>query len=145
MKIKKGALALAIFLLLTGSMPAQENMTFPKSMLFHASPRGKTIKTPGSLRVGREGILFISSKGITHYEADYSSINKIFYERTKKPRYAAGLLLAWPLLFTKEKQHYLTFQSEGSHALIKMHKSQFQIAITTLESTSGQAVERIIE
>ena len=43
-------------------------------------------------------------------ELHAQSITSALYERTSKPRYAAGLLLAWPLLFTKTKSHFLTIQ-----------------------------------
>ena len=89
--------------------------------------------------------LFFETRNTAFYEAGYPSLTKLIYERTKKPRYSAGLLLAWPLLFTKEKQHYLTFESKGSYAFVKMHKSQFRAAVATLEATSGRDVERLVE
>lgn len=48
-------------------------------------------------------------------------------------------------LFTKEKQHYLTFESKGSFAFIKMHKSQYRLAVATLKVSSGRDVERFVE
>lgn len=133
------------FLVLVCVAQAQQVSTFPKSMLIQSTPEGKTVKTRGMLRVEQDGVRFEANDGKMLYEADYPSITKLIYERTKKPRYSAGLLLAWPLLFTKEKQHYLTFESKGSYAFIKMHKSQFRAAVASLEATSGRDVERLVE
>ena len=138
-------LGLAGVVLLAGVAGAQEVNTFPKSMLIQSTPEGKSVKTKGLLRVDREGVRFEAGDGRRLYEAGYAAITKLIYERTKKPRYSAGLLLAWPLLFTKEKQHYLTFESEGSYAFVKMHKSQYRAAILTLEANSGRDVERLVE
>ena len=132
-------------LALVGVAQAQQASTFPKSMLIQSTPEGKTVKTRGLLRVDQEGVRFEANDGKMLYEAGYPSITKLIYERTKKPRYSAGLLLAWPLLFTKEKQHYLTFESKGSFAFVKMHKSQFRAAVATLEAASGRDVERLVE
>ena len=128
-----------------GAAQAQQAISFPKSMLIQSTPEGNTVKNRGVLRVGQDGVRLEANNGATLYEADYPSIMKLIYERTKKPRYSAGLLLAWPLLFTKEKQHYLTFESRGSYAFIKMHKSQFRGAVAALEANSGRDVERLVE
>ena len=99
----------------------------------------------GLLRVDQDGVRFEANDGKILYEAGYPSITKLICERTKKPRYSAGLLLAWPLLFTKEKQHDLTFGSKGSFAFVKMRKSRFRAAVATLEAASGRDVERLVE
>jgi hypothetical protein len=54
------------------------------------------------------------------------------YERTSTPRYAAGLFLAWPLLFTKEKKHFVTFQykdssSDGKYAIFQLTSQGFAL------------------
>ena len=128
-----------------GVAQAQQASSFPKSMLIQSTTEGKTVKTRGLLQVDQEGVRFETNDGDMLYEAAYPSITKLVYERTKKPRYSAGLLLAWPLLFTKEKQHYLTFESKGSYAFVKMHKSQFRAAVAALEANSGRDVERLVE
>ena len=88
---------------------------------------------------------FRAKKGGTVFEAAYSDVTKLIYERTKKPRYSVGRLLAWPLLFTKEKQHYFTIESKGNFAFVKVHKSDFRWVLAALEDASGMTVERLVE
>lgn len=75
-----------------------------------------------------------------------ASITNVVYERAAKPRYAAGLLLAWPLLFTKSKQHYLTIQytddGVGKYAVFKLDKGNFREILAAAEATTGKKVER---
>ena len=75
------------------------------------------------------------------------NIKSILYERTAKPRYAEGLLIAWPLLFTKSKSHYLTIQyndeKEGSqYAIIRLDKSNYRDALASIEAGTGKQVQR---
>lgn len=132
-------------LLPAGVGRAQDARMFPRSLLIQSTPEGETVKTKGLLRVDEEGVRFEAEDGRKMYEAAWASVTKLIYERTKKPRYTAGLLLAWPLLFTKEKQHYFTFESEGSFAFVKVHKKQFRAALFAIEGVSGRDVERLVE
>lgn len=118
---------------------------FDKSMLITNDDEGKTEKVDGILRIESDRIVFDGKKDGKVFEAAYADVTKLIYERTKKPRYSAGLLLAWPLLFTKEKQHYLTVESKGAYAFIKLHKGRYRAAIAALESASGKEVERLEE
>jgi hypothetical protein len=87
------------------------------------------------------------SKGITQLDIPYDSVTSIIYERTAKPRYALGLLVAWPLLFTKSKKHYLTIQykqsdGQGKFAVVRLDKKNYLMALSTAESQTGIKVER---
>lgn len=73
------------------------------------------------------------------------AVSNIVYERAAKPRYAAGLLLAWPLLFTKSKQHYLTIQytdGGGKYAVFKLDKGNFREILAAAEAATGKKVDR---
>ena len=126
-------------------LPAQTVPAFDKSMLITNDDRGKTLKVNGVLRVESDKVVFWGKKEGEMFSTPYADVTKLVYERTKKPRYSAGLLLAWPLLFTKEKQHYITIESKGAYAFIKVHKHRFRGAIAALESASGIGVERLEE
>jgi hypothetical protein len=74
-------------------------------------------------------ILFDSKK--VRLELQGSSITSALYERTSRPRYVSGLLLAWPLLFTKSKKHFLTIQyksdsGEGKYAIFHLDKGNYR-------------------
>jgi hypothetical protein len=81
------------------------------------------------------------------FEVPYGSIRSIHYEKASKPRYAAGLLLAWPLLFTKSKKHYLTIQyvdgaGQGKFEIVRLDKRNFTMALATLEADTGIKIDR---
>jgi len=75
-----------------------------------------------------------------------ASITNLVYERAAQPRYTTGLLLAWPLLFTKSKKHYLTIQYTdnglGKYAVSKLDKGNFREILAAAEATTGKKVER---
>lgn len=75
-----------------------------------------------------------------------SQVSHLVYERASKPRYAAGLLLAWPLLFTKSKQHFLTIQyrdgERGKYAVFHLDKSNYREILAAAEAATGQKVDR---
>jgi len=90
------------------------------------------------------------SKKVALLDLTDTSVTSALYERTSKPRYAAGLLLAWPLLFTKSKKHYLTFQyktetGEGKYALFHLDKGNYQRILAATEAALGKKVERTEE
>jgi hypothetical protein len=96
---------------------------------------------------GADQILFLAKGKSTALTIPYASVKSLLYERSAKPRYAAGLLIAWPLIFTKSKGHYLTIQyadpsGEGKFAIIRLHKSNFREAVARAEAATGQKVER---
>jgi len=80
-------------------------------------------------------------------KVDGGNVKSIVYERTARPRYAEGLLIAWPLLFTKSKSHYVTIQynddKEGSqYAIIRLDKSNYRDALASLEAQTGKPIQR---
>ena len=88
--------------------------------------------------------MFTAKKG-DGFSCAYSDLTGIVYERAATPRYKTGLLLAWPLLFTKGKKHFVTLQHEDGYAIIRLHKSNYREALAELEARSGVKVERYEE
>lgn len=114
------------------------------------------------LMVGKqqvEGILVSDTKakqvsfdsgGSMPFQIPFDKIKAIHYERSATPRYAAGMLIAWPLLFTKSKQHFLTIQyvegsGEGKFQIVRLDKNNFRTALDTIEADTGVKVERTEE
>lgn len=109
----------------------------------------KPISQEGVLRLDREDkrILF-SMEHTIRLEIPVASVTNLVYERAKRPRYAAGLLLAWPLLFTKTKKHFLTIQykdesAEGQYALFQLHKSNYREVLASVEAAAGVKMTRL--
>lgn len=40
------------------------------------------------------------------------------------------------MLFTKERQYYLTIEVDGAFSFVKMHKNEFWPAVAAIESSS---------
>jgi len=81
------------------------------------------------------------------FEIGVSQITGVLYERTAHPRYAAAFLLAWPLIFTKEKQHFLTVQyrtesGEAKYAMFRLDKENYRAILAAVEATVGKKIER---
>jgi hypothetical protein len=96
-----------------------------------------------------QSIRFIGN-GVTQLDIPYKSITGMLYERTAKPRYGWGLLVSWPLLFTKSKSHYFTIQYKnpagaGDFAIIRLHKKNYQMALATVEAQTSMKIERTEE
>ena len=64
------------------------------------SKKGETVK--GILRFdgAKKEVQFVEEKGTLTLSVKYEAIKSMMYEKTAKPRYAAALLVAWPLIFT---------------------------------------------
>ncbi len=95
-------------------------------------------------------VLRFESGGRAAFEIPFGKVKSILYERTAKPRYGAGLLLAWPLLFTKSKKHFVTIQyadasGKGKFEIVRLDKGNFSMALATLEADTGIKVERTEE
>jgi hypothetical protein len=80
-------------------------------------------------------------------EVKSDSITSTLYERASKPRYLAALLVAWPLIFTREKKHFLTIQYGGlsgvqSYAVFHLDKGNFRSILAAIEAATGKKVER---
>ncbi|MCU0227036.1 MAG: hypothetical protein MUF01_05315 [Bryobacterales bacterium] len=111
----------------------------------------KPVDHEGSLMLDRDArVLAFSAQERKRMDLPLASITNVVYERAKRPRYGVGLLLAWPLLFTKTKKHFLTVQykdnaGEGRYALFQLHKDNFREVLAALEAATDIKVERLEE
>ncbi|HET8667581.1 MAG TPA: hypothetical protein VFM10_06335 [Terriglobales bacterium] len=146
MKLKLIALALMVSLSMISA--GQE---FKRAELFKsAAPekkKGDTVK--GSLMFDKEKkqVLFLRQTGLPELTISHEAIKTMLYERASKPRYAEGILLAWPLLLTKSKKHYLTIQytepsGTGQYAIVRLDKSNVRDVLATAEAQIGKKVDR---
>lgn len=80
-------------------------------------------------------------------EVKANSITSALYERASRPRYVPALLIAWPLIFTKGKKHFLTMQyngdsGEGRYVIFNLDKTNFRAILGAVEAATGKKVER---
>lgn len=113
----------------------------------HQGTNGKGEKTGGQLVVDSTAKqLSFASHDTTELTVPFDKVTHLVYEKASKPRYAAGLLLAWPLLFTKSKQHFLTVQYKegetGKYAVFHLSKSNYREVLASTEAATGQKIER---
>ena len=154
MPVRKLTTCGLVFALLSGVCFGQAQFDFDKAEYLKPAAAGskKSETVGGTLRfdTAKKEVQWVDKKGTPAFSIKYDAIKSMLYEKTAKPRYAAGLLLAWPLLFTKSKKHYLTIQytdpaGVGQFVLIHLDKSNFREAVARAESETGKKVERAEE
>jgi len=109
--------------------------------------KGETVQGSVSFEAENKVIRFLSKDGAPEFTIAAGSVKGLHYERTSRPRYAEGLLIAWPLLFTKSKKHFLTIQyadaaGTGQFAIIHMDKNNYQQILAAAEAQTGVKVDR---
>jgi hypothetical protein len=109
-------------------------------------------KVSGSLQFNnpKQAVEFVNKKGTSELSIPNASIKNIIYERTAHPRYVQGLLIAWPLLLTKTKKHYLTVQyadaaGNGQFVILHMDKNNYRGILAAAEAQTGKKVQRAEE
>jgi hypothetical protein len=124
---------------------------FAKARLLVPKDDGKAQEVEGALTSDTKAKrVRFDTGGRVAFEVPYDAIKSILYEKAAKPRYGAGLLLAWPLLFTKSKKHFVTIQytdasGQGKFEIVRLDKGNFTIALATLEADTGIKIERTEE
>ena len=83
-----------------------------KNVQYMYNPEGKDKgeEIGGTLNFDAKAQMIGFASKKVNLELQGASITNALYERTSRPRYVSGLLLAWPLLFTKGKKHFLTIR-----------------------------------
>ncbi len=107
----------------------------------------KTEKTKGSVNLDSQAkaLRFVAGKGQVLADVPYGSIQKISYEKSAKPRYAAAVIVSPLFLFSKSKRHWMTVEytvgAEKKTALIRLDKSNYEAALKAVESQTGVKVQ----
>jgi len=132
---------LVLLLSATGTAAAEGHFDRARMLVGKQQLEGALVSDSGSKRV------LFDTGGSIAAQMPYERIKALHYERSSKPRYAAGLLVAWPLLFTKSKQHYLTIQyadeaGAGRYMIVRLSKENFRSALDTLEADTGVKIDR---
>lgn len=144
--LRTTAAVLALSLLSHSSVLADGQ--FAKAQLMVPKDDKKMQEIEGRLvSDSRAKVLRFDTGGRSAFEIPFASIKSMLYEKASKPRYTAGVLLAWPLLFTKSKKHFVTIQyvdasGQGKFEIVRLDKGNFSLALATLEADTGVKVER---
>ena len=90
-----------------------------------------------SLVSGKTKIVTLTKSQITH----------LVYERRMRQRVVSGVLIAWPLLFTKGRQHFLAIQytseqGKRDFAQLSLDSSNYQKILETLEAATGVKIQK---
>lgn len=111
----------------------------------------KAAEVAGELEIDRQkGEICFHSQGTALVKVEKQQVTNLIYERASRPRYVSGLLLAWSLLFTKGKKHFLTIQhknavGQGEFTLLHLDKSNYQQILAAVEAATGMKIERVID
>jgi SAM-dependent methyltransferase len=76
-----------------------------------------------------------------------TDITSMLYEGSSRPRIAEGLLIAWPLILTHEKKHYITVQYKdidgvGQYAIFQLDKINYREVQAAIEASIGIKPDR---
>jgi len=112
--------------------------------------KGETVGGALNFDATKKTIEFLDKSGAAVFTIPDASVKGLHYEKTSRPRYAEALLIAWPLIFTKSKKHYLTIQytdaaGAGQFSIIHLDKNNYQQILATAEAQTGIKVERAEE
>ena len=144
-------IATGSLLVLAASVPARaqkfDHAEYIKTAQQEGKQKGEAVKGSLSFDATKKEMAFLDAGNTTDFSIPYASVKSLLYEKTSKPRYAVGILIAWPLLLTKSKKHYLTVQysdpqGAGQFAIVHLDKSNYQEALATAEAQTGKKVER---
>ena len=137
-----------VFLLLVSVCFAQYQYDFGDAVYIRVVEGSKAKPVHGILRFDstKKEVDFVETGGPPALSIKYEAIKGLLYENEAKPRYAASLVVP-PMIFTKEKKHYLTIDyldTAGTprFAIISLDKSNFQEAVSRAESETGKKAER---
>lgn len=153
-----GVFALAVALVLgpassglAQSSAGTNTAKFEEVKYLKTNDKKKAEEIEGDLLVsGQNGEVRFQLKGSELFKIEKKQVTNVLYERDSKPRYAAGLLIAWPLLFTKSKKHFLTIQyknasGQGEYAVFHLDKGNYKEILAAVEAATGVKIERSID
>lgn len=145
------SLVLLVFTLSVAFAQTKGVEKFDDVKYLKTTDKKKAEEVDAELEINKEtGELRIAPEKSSAISIAKSQVTNIVYERTSRPRYVSGLLLAWPLLFTKGKKHFVTIQyktadGKGEFALLHLDKNNYQAILASAEAATGVKVEKMID
>ena len=145
--MRKLIATLTMFLFLYSALGVDPE-TFGKSKL--VVQQGDKSKMVDVLVVFEEDRLLLTNKkkGEVLKTFEYKDIKSAEYSHSKHPRWKTGTALiipltnfALPFFFMKGKKHWLTIQTEGDYAVLKLDKKNYKFINAAFEGHSGVEVE----
>ncbi len=145
--MRKLIAALTMFLFLYSALGIDPE-TFQKSQL--VVQQGEKSKMVDVLVVFEEDRLLLTNKKKNEVlkTFEYKDIKSAEYSHSKHPRWKTGTALiipltifALPFFFMKGKKHWLTIQTEGDYAVLKLDKKNYKFINAAFEGHSGVEVE----
>ena len=146
--MRKFIATLTMFLFLYSALGVDPE-TFGKSQL--VVQQGDKSKMVDVLVVFEEDRLLLTNKKKTSEVLktfEYKDIKSAEYSHSKHPRWKTGTALiipltifALPFFFMKGKKHWLTIQTEGDYAVLKLDKKNYKFINAAFEGHSGVEVE----
>ncbi len=145
--MRKLIATLTMFLFLYSALGIDPE-TFGKSQL--VIQQGEKSKMVDVLVVFEEERLLLTNKKKNEVlkTFEYKDIKSAEYSHSKHPRWKTGAALiipltifALPFFFLKGKKHWLTIQTEGDYAVLKLDKKNYKFINAAFEAHSGIEVE----
>jgi hypothetical protein len=146
---------LVVALLLTiPSFARQEPVAFVgvRYLRFAEKPEKKDAQAVDCvLEVTKEtGAVQLVAQGDRLLSLEKGQITHLVYERVTKQRVVSGVLIAWPLLFSKGRKHFLTIQyktAQGKRdfAPLSLAGDDVREILDTLEAATGVKVQKHLD
>lgn len=119
---------------------------------FAGIPKDKAVYVGGTtsaLKAGTESTLDVSGETglvFSDWRLQYAKVTALSYGQHAGRRVGAAILVAWPLLFSKKRRHYLTIeytddQGKQQAAIFEVGKDAIRTDLKTLEVRTGKKVE----
>jgi len=138
-------------LLLTAASPArQEPVAFVGVKYLKAAEKKEAQAVDCVLEVTKEtGEVRLVAQGDELVRMARSQITHLVYERMTKQRVVPGLLVLWPLPFTKGRKHFLTIQyktaqGKSDFASLSLAGEDIREILDTLESATGVKIQKYL-
>ncbi|MGH9842081.1 MAG: hypothetical protein ACREEM_25285 [Blastocatellia bacterium] len=152
MRLCRSIACLILTIALAGSSVArQEPIAFVGVKYLKAAEKNEAQAVDCVLEIVKEtGELRLVSQGDELLRMDKSQITHLVYERMTKQRVAPGLLVFWPLPFTKGRKHFLTIQykdAEGKRdfASLSLDQTDVQEVLDVLEAATGIKIQKVLD
>jgi hypothetical protein len=135
-----------------------------KSMYVGGTLASLKLGEKGRLEAANAGLVFTRGKGASAVTIPYSEITAMDYGEHAGRRVGLAIAVAWPLLFSHKKRHYLTIYfnknqqiaaqeraelaknpkavAKGDVAAFEINKQDYADMISTLQAKTGVAVQK---
>ena len=147
--MKRIAALMTIVLMMGAGSAFADDIQFPKTK-YVAQKDGKDKEIKANM-IFSDGSIIVKDRKKAEVFATipYGDIENVVYERSSHARTKTAILISPLALFSNGKKHWLTITykngEDSSFVLLKLDKKEYKRILATVETETGQDVERVID